>query len=47
MLRLLVKRGIDHFHIVTTDRLFDIRHFLRTLVDQQNDQLHLWVILKN
>ena len=44
MLGQLVKRGIKHLAL---DRTLHIRHFLRPLVDQQHDQVHVRVIVGN
>ena len=37
MFRELVERGIDNFYIISADRFLNIRNFLRTLIDQQNE----------
>src|SRR5699024_2716023 len=41
MLRQLVKGGIDHVHILSLDRFLNISYFLRTFVDEENDQMHI------
>ena len=41
---LLVKGGINHFYIRAYDCFLDIGYFLRTLVDEQDHQVHIRVI---
>ena len=47
MLRQLIKGRIDYFYIISDNGFLDVGNFLRTLVDQQNDQVHIWVISKD
>ena len=47
MLRKLIKGRIDNLHIVSPDCFFDICNFLRTFIDQQNDQMHIRIVSKN
>ena len=39
-----VKGGIDDFHVGACDGFLNICHFLRALVDQQNDQVALGIV---
>ena len=47
MLRQLVEGGIDNLHIRALYRLLHVGHFLRPLVDQENNDMHFRIILKN
>ena len=47
MLRSLVKRRIQNLDIVADDCLADIRHFLRTFINQHDDDMHLRIIPQN
>ena len=40
----LIKSGINDLYIFALNCLFNIGYFLRPLVNQQNDQMHLRVI---
>ena len=41
MLRQFVEGGIDHFHIGSADGFLDVRHFLRALVNQKYQHMHV------
>ena len=43
----LIKGGIDDLHISALNGLLYIGNLLRAFVDQQNDQIHLRIILCN
>ena len=45
--RLLIEGGIDDFHVIAHDGLPDIRHLLRPLVDQKDDDVHLRVVVND
>ena len=47
MLRKFIKRGIDHFHIRSLDCFLDIGNLLRTLIDQKDNEMHIFIILKD
>ena len=47
MLRKLIKSGIDHFHIISVDRFLNIGNFLGTLIDQQDQHMHLGIAAQN
>ena len=40
----LIESGINDLYIFSLNCLFNIGYFLRPLVNQQNDQMHLRVI---
>ena len=44
VLRQFIKRRVDDFNIVSLDGLLDVRYLLRTLVDQQDQQMDLRII---
>ena len=39
-----VKGGVDYFHIGAYNRLPDVRHFLRALVNQEDHQMHVRMV---
>ena len=43
-LRKLVESRIENFHVITGYRLLYVRNLLRTLVDQQNDDVHIGMV---
>ena len=45
MIRKLIKRRIDDLHVLSLHRFFKIRHFLGSLVNEQYDQLDVFIIL--
>ena len=45
MLRKFIKGGVDHFHIFSPNRFFDVCNLFRTFVDQEDQKLHIGVIL--
>ena len=47
VLRQLIKGGIDDFHIISLDGFFDIRYFLRPLIDEQDHQMHLRAVCQD
>ena len=47
VLRKLVKCRINNLNVIAFDFFFDIGNFLRTLINQKNDQMHGRIVLKN
>ena len=47
MLWKLIKGGIDNFYIWPYNGFFDVSYFLRTLIDQKNDQMHVRIVSQN
>ena len=47
VVRQLVKSGVDHFHIVPADGFLHIRYFLRALVNEQNQHVHVRIGAQN
>ena len=47
MLRQLVKSRVDDFHILTADRLLDIRYLFRAFVNQKHKKMHFRIISQN
>ena len=43
----LIEGGIDHFHIVSVDCFLNIGNFLGTLIDQQDQHMHLGITVQN
>ena len=41
----LIKSRIDDLHVLSLHRFLKICHFLRSLIDEQHDQLNLFIIL--
>ncbi len=41
VLRQFVECRVDHLYVRAFDRLLDIRHFLRSFIDQKNDQMRV------
>ena len=44
MIRELIERRVDDLHVRSLDRLFDIRDFLRPLVDEQDDKVDFRIV---
>ena len=47
VLRQFIKSRVNNLHIISRNGFPDIGHFLRALVNQQDDQVHIFIILQN
>ena len=47
MFRKLIKCRINDFYLFALNRLFNIRNFLRSLINQKNNQFHFRIVCRN
>ena len=47
ILRKFIEGRINNFHFLTGNGFLDICNFLRTFVNQKNQQMHFWIIVCN
>ena len=47
VLREFIKRRINNLHLISFDGFFHIRYFLRPLINQKHQQMHVRMVLCN